>query len=444
MKKINTDGQLTVKEFLQLEDGYYNLENPIEYIAYKPDMAELFQTHLDRNTFDHSDYTEVLLSEQAIPTVQLAIGKKYHVKLEFDSGYTTEGDVEAVAGSDSAIGFSFNELLEDSYNDGSGMSIKKYDDGTYAVVGVIQTTLSKEDSMNKYSPVTITLSEDGISSVSGEISGVINVHTDVKVMSGVTKIITTCADDTSYYIENVWQDGEILEVSAMDEASGEDEGDDKQSGNASYKLYFERKYENGAMGRYELVSSEISGEELFNAYVKGEHPTFIIEATTVYSGGQPTVFSLVCNNYYIAGSAEYGYCSYSSTLNISPYDGSPSIYFSIGYYSSTLNSALDEVSKQNVYTTFDINYTDDKYTIMGTQGEMVLTLLDARENELLDGAVNFMAKVRRNGSSSLMDRSIYYPAGYWMENDSNGDHIYVDFGKFKVTGNRAGNTWTIE
>lgn len=91
MKKINTDGQLTVKEFLQLEDGYYNLENPIEYAI-----------------------------------------------------------------------------------DGS----------------------------------------------KGELSGVITVHTDVKVLSGLMKIVTTCANDVSYYIDNVWQDGEVLEVSAKDEGSG--------------------------------------------------------------------------------------------------------------------------------------------------------------------------------------------------------------------------------
>lgn len=91
MKKINTDGQLTVKEFLQLEDGYYNLENPIEYAI-----------------------------------------------------------------------------------DGS----------------------------------------------KGELSGVITVHTDVKVLSGLMKIVTTCANDVSYYIDNVWQDGEVLEVSAKDEESG--------------------------------------------------------------------------------------------------------------------------------------------------------------------------------------------------------------------------------
>lgn len=57
------------------------------------------------------------------------------------------------------------------------------------------------------------------SSTSGEISGVISIDTKTNSTDGILKVITTMNDDTSYYVDNIWQDGDTLIVAEKDEGS---------------------------------------------------------------------------------------------------------------------------------------------------------------------------------------------------------------------------------
>lgn len=89
----------------------------------------------------------------------------------------------------------------------------------------VRELLSIEDGFYKLeTPVAYATVTGKGESTTGEISGVINISTDTKILDGVTKVVTALADDTSYYVDNIWQDGDVLEVSAMDETSGGDEG----------------------------------------------------------------------------------------------------------------------------------------------------------------------------------------------------------------------------
>lgn len=90
----------------------------------------------------------------------------------------------------------------------------------------IKELLSIEDGFYKLeTPVAYATVTGKGESTTGEISGVINISTDTKILDGVTKVITSLADDTSYYVDNIWQDGDALEVSAMDEGAEGGGGD---------------------------------------------------------------------------------------------------------------------------------------------------------------------------------------------------------------------------
>lgn len=233
MKKINTDGQLTVKEFLQLEDGYYNLENPIEYAieGSKHEPEQLFQETYSISHQDDPNGGRIHVDNgQNTSGFSPQDGVTYHVKLEFASGFTSEGDIEAenMPDLDGTI-FSLGDVLDDLQPDGDGCAYISMNGNKKKVKIDIRTLANAVTNQTKYGDtlkITVTEQDDGKVKPDGELSGVITVHTDVKVLSGLMKIVTTCADDVSYYVDNVWQDGEILEVSAKDEESGSGGGGD--------------------------------------------------------------------------------------------------------------------------------------------------------------------------------------------------------------------------
>lgn len=209
MKKINTDGQLTVKEFLQLEDWYYNLENPIEYAIEGAKGAEVLSAHCSPDSV--VSVKQFNFAGQTSDNVEaLTIAQEYRIRLSFASGLVIE-EVHACQETFDNKGVWF--LLD---NGEDNMAIYP----TGKISGTFYKIDSDEEEKQKYTNFTLSISELDGEGESGEIYDVINVHTDTKVLSGLMKIITTSADDVSYYIDDVWQDGDVLKVSAKDSASG--------------------------------------------------------------------------------------------------------------------------------------------------------------------------------------------------------------------------------
>lgn len=210
MKKLK---DISVRELLSIEDGFYKLETPVAYAVYG-EKKELFSAEFQLDYHTQEDRRIVSSYNEQI-TVQPVVGDNYHVKLEFSSGLVVEKDIECI---DNEL--RFDDSMFDNLDAGwSGIAF----DGGQGVACVIVLTTPHDQNRVKYGDnVFITVTDDG--STSGEISGVINISTDTKILDGVTKVITSLADDTSYYVDNIWQDGDALEVSAMDEGSEGGEG----------------------------------------------------------------------------------------------------------------------------------------------------------------------------------------------------------------------------
>lgn len=91
--------------------------------------------------------------------------------------------------------------------------MKKFDNLT------VRELLHIEDGYYKLeSPIAYSIGVDS-SSTTGEISGVISLDTKTNSTDGILKVITTMSDDVSYYVDNIWQDGDTLIVAEKDEGS---------------------------------------------------------------------------------------------------------------------------------------------------------------------------------------------------------------------------------
>lgn len=224
MKAINVDGQMTAKELLSLVDGYYKLEKPIGYtmggsgtMDYVSAESELRYETTDMNPSVGVDFGAPV-ENMTMPT----IGESYHLKLEFQSGVVVEREVEFLEGEGRLAGsptLYFTADMFDGLKQGYNYMSCVKNGGNQGVTGHLTFNTSQDETIAKYgNSISITVTGKA-PATTGEISGMININTDVKTLDGITKVITSLADDTSYYIENVWQDGTAVEVSAMDEGS---------------------------------------------------------------------------------------------------------------------------------------------------------------------------------------------------------------------------------
>lgn len=214
---------ISVRELLSIEDGFYKLETPVAYTMDGKEK-ELVSINSPLNFIDNKDGSHTVVLPYVPVTVFPVAGTNYHVKLEFSSGFVTEKDLECKEFEKDWTYFEFDDSMFDNLVVASEPSGIFFDSANSAMSGGIRLSTTKEENMAKYGDsVSITVTGKG-EPTTGEISGVINISTDTKILDGVTKVITTLADDTSYYVDNIWQDGDALEVSAMDEGSEGGEG----------------------------------------------------------------------------------------------------------------------------------------------------------------------------------------------------------------------------
>lgn len=214
---------ISVRELLSIEDGFYKLKTPIEFESSKGKEVLLTECALNYGDEEQADGIYLINFSKKSIDVQLTIGKSYHIKLEFSSGLVAEKDLECKSLEEGSF-FEFDDSMFNNLATGltSGVGVFPSLPGELGVSGLIALTTPKEGNMAKYGDSVIVTIAD-TDKTTGEISGVISISTDTKILDGVTKVITALADDTSYYVDNIWQDGDTLEVSAMDETSGGDE-----------------------------------------------------------------------------------------------------------------------------------------------------------------------------------------------------------------------------
>lgn len=252
MKAINVDGQMTAKELLSLVDGYYKLEKPIGYTMGGSGTMDYVSTEqeLDYITTDANPYVSAEFGAPVENMTMPTIGESYHLKLEFQSGVVVEREVEFSEGTGMLAGsptLYFTADMFDGLDQGYNYLSCRKEGNQQGVMGRLAFNTSKDETIAKYgNSISITVTGK-TTSATGEISGMININTDVKILDGITKVITSLADDTSYYIENVWQDGTAVEVNAMDEGS---EGSGGSGGDFSTAMV---TLKNNGSGDYSII-----------------------------------------------------------------------------------------------------------------------------------------------------------------------------------------------
>lgn len=261
MKKYNS---LTVKELLDLEDGYYNLMSPIPYVIGDDggDSVECQLKYVD----EHPNNIGIATSKTV---AQLTIGNKYHVKLLFSSGFIAEKTLECIKLDGSPIILFDADMFDNLYTDDpkthpSGIGVE---DGM--LFGILSLTTPQDENKAKYGDsVVITITEPA---KVAEINGIIRIITDV-APSGVTKIITTMSDNLSCFVENVLQDGDVLSVIATDKDAGEGDGDEGEK----FKVYL------AGDGSVDTTKTGMSGVDVYNELIKHSDGNGIIKNCVIF------------------------------------------------------------------------------------------------------------------------------------------------------------------
>lgn len=249
MKKYNS---LTVKELLDLEDGYYNLMSPVPYVI-GDDGGDSVECQLKYVDETNDVYTIRITPSETV--AQLTVGNKYHVKLRFSSGFIAEKTLECIKLDGSPVILFDADMFDNLYTDDpnthpSGIGVE---DGM--LFGILSLTTPQDENKAKYGDsVVITITEPANV---GEINGIIRIITDV-APSGVTKIITTMSDNLSCFVENVLQDGDVLSVIATDKDAGEGDGDEGEK----FMVYL------AGDGSVDTTKTGMSGVDVYNELIK--------------------------------------------------------------------------------------------------------------------------------------------------------------------------------
>lgn len=225
---MKTFDNLTVRELLHIEDGYYKLENPITY-SIGGDKTMKYMSAEPSLTYN-TEYGSANFNGGASGLIMPTAGDLYNVKLVFPSGITVEREIEcSEEGQESRYAggrtFQFGSDMFVDVSDGSiTLGNNNATLGDY-FIGYFRFTTSAEEAKDKYGDTfSITITGKG-KPVTGEISGVISIDTKTNSTDGILKVITTMGDDASYYVDNIWQDGDALIIAEKDKGSGSGGGE---------------------------------------------------------------------------------------------------------------------------------------------------------------------------------------------------------------------------